>query len=304
MKFWLGVTDNRWFEYVSTLGLSEVNFWQPSARPPFSRLPEGTWFFFKLKRPNNHIAGGGRFVSYTNLSLSMAWDIFGEQNGAASLSEFASLIADNAHDRLDFTREIGCTVLTDVFYLPEPLWVENDDFFPKAVMRGKAYDTGEALGADLWSRLNQVMGQSGLNDYIQEEGARYGAEFLQRGRLGQGAFRSLVLDAYSRRCALTGESTQPVLEAAHIRPYADSGSHHTSNGLLLRSDFHKLFDVGLVTVEPDYRIRISPQIRDQWFNGKAYYRLDGKPLSVLPKRAQDRPDRDALRWHNENRFLA
>jgi putative restriction endonuclease len=37
-------------------------------------------------------------------------------------------------------------------------------------------------------------------------------------RLGQGAFRLLVTDAYQRRCAVTGERTLPVLDAAHIRP--------------------------------------------------------------------------------------
>lgn len=94
-----------------------------------------------------------------------------------------------------------------------------------------------------------------------------------------------------------------MLEAAHIRPYADEGRHVTSNGLLLRSDFHKLFDLGLLTVEPDYRIRISSRIRDQYFNGKAYYRLDGQPLAALPDFSGDQPDRDALRWHNDNRFL-
>lgn len=303
MKYWLGVTDNRWFDFVSARALHEVNFWQPTPRPPFSSLPEGTWFFFKLKRPNNHVVGGGRFVSYTNLSVSMAWDIFGDQNGAATLSEFAALIADNAHGHLDFTQDIGCTVLTDVFYLPRDLWIPAAEHFPHNIVRGKSYDVETHEGAALWEQLNVAMQARNLGDYVREEGARYGAEFLQRGRLGQGAFRSLVLDAYGRRCALTGESTVPVLEAAHIRPYAEAGSHHPSNGLLLRSDFHKLFDVGLVTVEPDYRIRISPRIRDQWFNGKAYYRLDGRELAMLPEQTRNLPDRDALRWHNDNRFL-
>lgn len=303
VKYWLGVTDNRWFDFVSARGLVEVNFWQPSARAPFTSLPEGTWFFFKLKRPNNHIVGGGRFVSYTHLSVSMAWDIFGEQNGAATLSEFAALIADNAHGHLDLTRDIGCTVLTDVFYLPPDSWIPAADHFPRSIVRGKSYDIDADEGAALWDELNVAMQAHDLGEYVREEGARYGAEFLQRGRLGQGAFRSLVLDAYGRRCALTGESTVPVLEAAHIRPYADAGSHHPSNGLLLRSDFHKLFDVGLVTVEPDYRIRVSPRIRDQWFNGKAYYRLDGRELATLPVQSRNLPDREALLWHNENRFL-
>lgn len=304
MKYWLGVTDNRWYDFISSRSLGEVNFWQPTPRPPFKHLPAGTWFFFKLKNPHNHVAGGGRFVSYTNLSLSMAWDYFGDQNGAGDLLEFAALIAENAHGQLDLTREIGCTILTDVFYLPRERWIPAGDYFPHNVVRGKSYDTEASDGAALWSEIIRAMQSLGQDKNLWEEEHRYGSPFLQQSRLGQGAFRALVLDAYERRCALTGETTVPVLEAAHIKPYAEAGSHHISNGLLLRSDFHKLFDVGLVTIDPDFRIRISPRIRDQWFNGKAYYRLDGQQLVSLPHQPHDLPDREALRWHNEHRFLA
>ncbi|MDE3073628.1 MAG: HNH endonuclease [Pseudomonadota bacterium] len=258
-----------------------------------------------MKRPNNHIVGGGFFSHFTTLPLSQAWDFFGEENGASSFRQFAELIAFNAHATASAERQIGCTVVSDVFYLPREAWIPVEGLFPKPIMVGKQYDSSEELGATLWQRIQSALPLAVSAQVVGEEDApRYGAEFLQRGRLGQGAFRTLVLDAYARRCALTGESTLPVLEAAHIRPYADQGRHLISNGLLLRSDFHKLFDLGLVTVQPDYRIRISSRIRDQYFNGKAYYRLDGQELALLPERLVDRPDREALRWHNENRFMS
>lgn len=303
MRFWLGVTDNNWFDFVSMRSLDEVNFWQPSSRPPFKNLPPGTPFFFKLKRPHNHIVGGGYFSHFTVLPLSQAWDFFGEENGASSYRQFAELIASNAHAAAGAERLIGCTVVSNVFYLPREAWVPVESLFPKPIMVGKQYDSSEELGAVLWQNIQSVMPLAMPSQRVEEQPARYGPEFLQRGRLGQGAFRTLVLDAYGRRCALTGESTLPVLEAAHIRPYADEGRHVTSNGLLLRSDFHKLFDLGLVTVQPDYRIRISSRIRDQYFNGKAYYRLDGQELAMVPEQSSDHPDREALRWHNENRFM-
>jgi putative restriction endonuclease len=114
----------------------------------------------------------------------------------------------------------------------------------------------------------------------------------------------LVIDAYQRRCAVTGESTLPALEAAHIRAYSSEGTHHVSNGLLLRSDFHKLFDAGLVSVDPDLRIHVSPRIRDQYFNGKAYYRLDKQRLANLPSDSRDYPSPAFLAWHFQNRFAA
>ena len=132
---------------------------------------------------------------------------------------------------------------------------------------------------------------------------RYGPPFIHRARLGQGSFRTLVIDAYQRQCAVTGEHTPPALEAAHIVPYADHGPHHINNGLLLRSDFHKLFDAGLITIEPDLKVRVSGRIRDLYFNGKAYYRLQGQSLAALPRERMDHPDASFLRWHNENRFV-
>lgn len=71
---------------------------------------------------------------------------------------------------------------------------------------------------------------------------RYGEPTLIRPRLGQGAFRASVTSVYQHRCALTGERTLPILDAAHIRPYDQGGEHEVTNGLLLRTDIHRLFD--------------------------------------------------------------
>jgi putative restriction endonuclease len=79
--------------------------------------------------------------------------------------------------------------------------------------------------------------------------------------------------------------------------------HETQNGLLLRSDFHKLFDLGMVTVTPEYRVQVSGKIKEEWFNGKAYYRLHGQELLNMPAVAADRPNPEYLRWHNKHRFV-
>jgi putative restriction endonuclease len=88
-----------------------------------------------------------------------------------------------------------------------------------------------------------------------------------------------VTDAYGKRCAFTRERTLPVLEAAHIKPYAAGGRHELSNGLLLRSDLHKLFDLGYVTVDPGTRqIVVSRRIKEEFENGRDYYALHGSVL--------------------------
>ncbi len=68
-------------------------------------------------------------------------------------------------------------------------------------------------------------------------------------REGQGTFRARLLEAYEGQCAITGEHTEPVLDAAHIQPYLGPASNHVQNGLLLTQELHTLFDRGLVCVE-------------------------------------------------------
>lgn len=306
MKLWAGVTDNEWFPFLAARGLDEVNFWRPSPGPYFTGLPAGTPFLFKLKAPNNHIAGGGFFVQYSSLPLEMAWDAFGEKNGMPTFRDFDRKIRE--YRKLPKgPLEMGCNVLVQPFFFPRERWIELPTW-PKAVVQGKTFDTETTEGAWLWNEVQLRLQDHAVQDLVAEPaaeygGPRYGELFLTRSRLGQGAFRVLVSEAYSKRCAITGESTFPVLEAAHIRPYELEGPHRISNGMLLRSDFHKLFDAGLVTVTPELRVRVSDRIQEQYFNGKAYYRLHDQPLAVIPKLDSQRPDPEFLRWHLTERFV-
>lgn len=292
----------------------EVNFWQPSGRPPFKSAPTGMPFLFKLKRPHNHIAGGGFFVTFSTLPLSLAWEIFGQKNGAKSLEDLRSLISP-LKSATKLNDEIGCTVLANCFYLDQSKWLPDPPGWSSNIVQGKGYDSNSQDGAVLWESVRanleqDVVAQRLVKDngvHVLSAGepspeAKYGPSSLIKPRIGQSAFRVLVTEAYKKRCALTGENTLVALEAAHIVPYSGEGNHDVRNGLLLRADFHRLFDVGLVGVTPELRIRVSPRIRETWFNGKAYYRLDGQPLAVIPDKAELRPDGDRLKWHLENTF--
>ena len=312
MKFWVGVTDNTWFNYLATKSLDEVNFWQPSATPPFKGAPIGMPFLFKLKRPNNHIAGGGFFVTYSTLPVSLAWEIFGEKNGAASIDDLHAMLDPLSSGR-GLTGEIGCTVLANPFFFSPEQWISDPSGWAGNIVRGKIYERDSADGSAIWTAVEMRLqkstyptGSSELlpNSVANDERAKYGTPILVSPRLGQSSFRVLVTDAYKRRCAITGENTLVALEAAHIVPYSKNGTHDVRNGLLLRADFHRLFDVGLVSVTQDLRIKISPKIRETWFNGKIYYRLNDQPLSVLPDLPAYRPDPDRLGWHFKNCFQA
>src|SRR5207302_9239816 len=121
-------------------------------------------------------------------------------------------------------------------------------------------------------------------------------------RLGQCTFSVVATDAYERKCAATGERTLPVLQAAHIQPYALGGPHRVDNGLLLRSDLHTLFDRGYVTVTPDARLEVSRRIREEFENGRDYHALHGCSVR-MPSQPAQRPLPALLAWHNENVFL-
>lgn len=93
-----------------------------------------------------------------------------------------------------------------------------------------------------------------------------------RVRRGQPAFRAALLDAYGRRCAITGCAVEHVLEAAHITRYLGSLTNHVSNGLLLRTDLHTLFDCGLLTIEPKSRTVVIANV----LKGSSYAKIAGK----------------------------
>jgi len=302
VKTFVAVTDNDWFDFLSRQeGLTEVNFWQPGGGRQFRALAPGQPLLFKLHAPQNAIAGGGFFATFSILPMSLAWQTFGIQNGTPS--------RDVMHERIEYYRDvphdpqadysIGCIVLEDPFFLNERDWIPApEDFSPNTVV-GKTYDLTTPTGAALWER---VAGARALTYHQGAEPAMYGEPTLFRPRLGQGAFRVVVTDAYERHCAVTGERTLPVLEAAHIRPVARGGGHRLDNGLLLRSDVHTLFDSGYVTVTPDYRFCVSLRLRADWQNGQVYYALDRQPIHV-PRDSAAQPSHTELEWHADTVFL-
>ncbi len=96
--------------------------------------------------------------------------------------------------------------------------------------------------------------------------------------------------------------TLPVLESAHIKDYSETGPHRTSNGLLLRADIHRLFDDGYVTIDPEYNFLVSRRAKEQFENGREYYRFHGQKLQNLPESLSDLPSEEFIKWHNEVRY--
>ena len=132
-------------------------------------------------------------------------------------------------------------------------------------------------------------------------GPVFGREQLVRARVGQQAFKGLILTSYDRRCAITGNHIQPTLQAAHIRPVSLKGENRVDNGLLLRSDVHTLFDLGYLGLNQRYELQVSRALREEWGNGQEFYDRAGQAIQV-PQLRSNRPDRDAIEWHLDTTF--
>ncbi|TLM99145.1 MAG: HNH endonuclease, partial [Actinobacteria bacterium] len=169
---------------------------------------------------------------------------------------------------------------------------------------GKTYalDSGEGnrLFRDCLERANQGARYWNV-ERVAEDAPRYGTPSLVRPRLGQGLFSLAVRDAYKGACAVTGEHSGPVLEAAHIVPYGRGGEHRVDNGLLLRSDLHRLYDRGYVTVTPDHEFLVGDSLREDFNNGRSYYALSGSRIA-LPDNVAWQPNRERLEWHRQEVF--
>lgn len=310
MKFYLGVTDIKWYEYLSQLNREDVNFWRPGGTGVFRALTAGQPFVFKLKSPINAIAGVGFFSSHTILPLSMAWDVFREGNGCASMEDLQRMILPLRRDRSSLNPTIGCIALSNPVFFKKEDWIKVPEDWNSSTQQGKSYLMESEIGRKTWEKIEDIL-QKYLPEApvdkenqltIQETEAAYSKAILTKIRLGQGAFRILVTDAYFRKCAISGEKTLPVLEAAHIKPYSKSGRHLISNALLLRSDIHKLFDTGYLTITSSFKVEISKRIKEEFQNGKEYYRFHGNEISNLPSKQAYMPGREYILWHNNNVF--
>jgi putative restriction endonuclease len=299
MKAYVGVTDREWFELLSSRpGLEEANFWQPSGNRQFRALSPGELFLFKLHSPENFIVGGGLFAHASLLPISLAWESFGMSNGARSLLEMRTRVAKYRSQIEDRTADytIGCILLEQPFFLPREQWIPTPSDWKTNIVQGRGYDLTTEPGLTLWKQLQSALPSAAV---VREERQAYGEPVLVLPRLGQGSFRVLVTDAYGRRCAVTSERTLPALDAAHIKPYSETGAHLVSNGILLRRDLHALFDKGYVTITPAMQIEVSRRIREEFENGRDYYRHHGGTIR-LPRVLAQRPAPEFLEWHNAN----
>lgn len=84
-----------------------------------------------------------------------------------------------------------------------------------------------------------------------DQAVKYERELISRlARQGHARFREETLLIWSDCCAVTGVKDRWALEAAHIKPHAEGGEMKPANGIALRADIHRLFDMDLIAINP------------------------------------------------------
>jgi HNH endonuclease len=304
MQIYVGITDPSWFAYLADQKPDEVNFWRPSGEDTFRALNPGEPFLFKLHSPQNFIVGGGFFSRFIQCPVHYAWDAFQYKNGAQSFTQLRELIGQRRglNGPIGPNEIIGCILLEQPFFFKPSEWIPASDWRP-GIQRGKRYYTETFEGQTLWQEVQSRLAQPApaLDESVAAAAQRYGKPQVVLPRLGQGSFRLIVADAYEGRCALSSSRILHVLDSAHIKPYASSGTHSPTNGMLLRQDIHTLFDLGYVTVTSEYKVEISKKMKEEFENGIEYRSMHGSQIH-LPKIEQFRPSAKMLEWHNENIF--
>jgi putative restriction endonuclease len=297
-------TDYGWYRHFLDRqpAANEVNFWRPSDTRHFGAVPKGAPFFFRLKSPFRAIAGYGFFARYETVPAWLAWDSFGDLNGTDTFHEMAerlhkyrkSVGADVGQSAESY--QIGCIMISQPVWFQEGNWVQDDADWAGNIVNGKTldllYGEGQRILRDCIARTHAQLPEL---EHV-EDSLRRGAPVLVEPRLGQGSFRIAVTKAYSGACAVTQEHSLPTLEAAHVKPFAAGGANSLANGLLLRADVHRLFDMGYVTVTSDHVFRVSEHLMDDFHNGREYLKHHGQ-LVALPNDIVDQPSPELLDWH-------
>lgn len=128
---------------------------------------------------------------------------------------------------------------------------------------------------------------------------------IVKSRVNQSFFRSTILSSYNLRCCITGLAIPELLIASHIKPWAKDKENRTNphNGLCLNAIHDKAFDRGLITVTPDFKVKVSNSItaRPEEDAVKSFFMKYNGQSIIKPERFL--PAREFLDYHYNEIFI-
>jgi putative restriction endonuclease len=156
---------------------------------------------------------------------------------------------------------------------------------------------------------NQILNESKeeykmLMNQISEE---YSENEIEEDRLIRGSiFKREIPKIYQNQCCVSGmriESNKnaQMIDACHIVPFSISKDDTVTNGIALSPNLHRAYDRGLITINEDYIVRISPEIKE---NNSPFSisQFAGRRI-ILPESKKDYPSPENLLWHKKEVFV-
>ncbi|MFO7720821.1 MAG: HNH endonuclease [Gillisia sp.] len=139
-----------------------------------------------------------------------------------------------------------------------------------------------------------------LKEILQED--EFEEEIFVRGSL----FKKTIPKVYNYTCSITGmkvESTHNIqmIDACHIYPFSISNDDTVTNGITLSPTLHRAFDRGLITINSNFVVRVSPTITKEESNF-TISQFEGRQI-ILPENEKFYPSQESLIWHNKEVFL-
>jgi hypothetical protein len=122
-------------------------------------------------------------------------------------------------------------------------------------------------------------------------------EGIANSRVGQSALRRLVLDNYGHRCAVCDISSDALLWASHISPWAEDEENRGNprNVICLCIPHDKLFERGLLRVHPDYAIEFDSRADELGRRSQMFSAIRENTLKTLRLPSGPLPDPSLLR---------
>lgn len=119
-------------------------------------------------------------------------------------------------------------------------------------------------------------------------------------------FKREVPKIYLNQCCISGmriesNTNAQMIDACHIIPFSISNDDTVSNGIALSPNLHRAYDRGLLTINEDYIVRISPVIRENE-TPFSISQFAGRRI-ILPENKKNYPSPENLIWHKKEVFV-
>lgn len=250
MKVYVVVIDGDWFEMVCYFfEVDEFNVWKFIGMCFFCVFDLGEFYFFKLYSFYQFIVGGGFFVYFFNLFLSIVWEVFGICNGSCLFVEMNQCVECYVCGFFVEELIIGCILLYSFFFFDWFDWIFVLDDFYLLIVQGKFYDFVEFSGEYLWKVVCECFDVSSLVFCKVVQGSFFGDLFFLQWCLGSGIFWVLVIDVYVCCCVVIGCDVLLSFDVVFICFIEWGGFCCIDNGVFFCVDFKWFFEVGYLLID-------------------------------------------------------